>query len=236
MKRLENTIPSCDNCSNDKKFFCALSNLELEKMGMNKKNFFYKKGEEIFQEGSYPHGVFCIYKGKVKLSKRGNEGKEQIIRFASNGDILGYRSMLAKQAYSTTAVAMEDVWICQIPVQNYEEMLKDSNKLCMKTIELLSADLKRSENQVLSVSQKRVVDRLAEALLSLKNKFGLKDDHQTLNIQITRREIGEMAGITTATTIRTLSEFNRDGIVALEKKNIKLLNIPLLEKLASSYY
>ncbi len=234
MKRHENTIPACDMCNNEKKVFCSLSQLELGELSINKKNFQYKKGEEIFQEGNYPHGLFCIYSGIVKLSKRGNEGKDQIIRFAKKGDILGYRSMLAKQMYSTTATAMDEVLICQIPIQNFETLLRSSNKLCMKTIELLSNDLKRSENQVLSVSQKRVADRLAEALLSLKNKFGLKEDNQTLNVKITRREIGEMAGITTATTIRTLSDFNKDRIIALHNKDIKLLNIAELERFAST--
>jgi len=234
MKRLENTIPSCDSCTNEKRVFCSLSQLELGELSLNKKNFQYKKGEEIFQEGNYPHGLFCIFDGVVKLSKRGNEGKDQIIRFAKPGDILGYRSMLAKQMYSTTATAMEDVLICQIPIQNFESLLRSSNKLCMKTIELLSNDLKRSENQVLSVSQKRVADRLAEALLVLKNKFGLKKDNQTLDVQITRREIGEMAGITTATTIRTLSDFNKEGIISLKNKEIKLMKITELERFASS--
>ncbi len=233
MKKLENTIPSCDSCPNEKSVFCSLSQLELGELSINKKNYHYKKGEEIFQEGNYPHGLFCIFSGGVKLSKRGNEGKDQIIRFAKSGDILGYRSMLAKQMYSTTATAMDDVLICQIPIQNFETLLRSSNKLCMKTIELLTSDLKRSENQVLSVSQKRVADRLAEALLTLKNKFGLKEDRLTLNVQITRREIGEMAGITTATTIRTLSDFNKDGIIELKSKEIKLLKLDVLERFAS---
>ncbi len=234
MKKLENTIPSCDSCPNEKRVFCSLSQLELGELSINKKNFQYKKGEEIFQEGNYPHGIFCIYSGVIKLSKRGNEGKDQIIRFAKSGDILGYRSMLAKQMYSTTATAMDDVLICQIPIHNFESLLKSSNKMCMKTIELLSDDLKRSENQVLSVSQKRVADRLAEALLTLKDKFGFKEDQQTLNMQITRREIGEMAGITTATTIRTLSDFNKDKLIALHNKDIKLINVAELERLATS--
>ena len=74
----------------------------------------YKKGQTLFNEGSYPFGVYCINDGKVKLAHLGDDGKEQIIRLLKGGDVVGYRALLSGERYSATAVALEDLSLIHI--------------------------------------------------------------------------------------------------------------------------
>jgi len=235
MKRQSVDIPSCANCGNENSIFCCLPNIELDKLSENKDNNFFKKGQVIFYEGNHPHGMYCIYKGKVKISKLGDEGKEQIVRFAGEGELLGYRSSLSNESYKATATAMEDCYICHLPKDKFNEALNNNSKFSLEVIRLLSEDLKKSEQNLINISQKPVRERIAETLINLKKRFGYEDDGKTLSVTLTRREIGDIAGTTTETTIRTLSDFVKDGIIELEGKKIQILDLNKLTRTASLF-
>ena len=106
----------CHNCT--KRFtsvFCKAENDTIDSVNDSKVCTPYKKGNYIFHEGMRPQGVYCVNYGKIKLSKLGEDGKEQILRLVKPGDLLGYRSLLGEGNYNASAVVMEDSGVCFIP-------------------------------------------------------------------------------------------------------------------------
>lgn len=223
-------LPDCPDCTNKNSIFCCLSHVEKEMLSKNKRSNFFKKGQVIFYEDNYPHGVYCIHKGKVKISKLGDEGKEQIVRFGGTGELLGYRSVLNNEAYTATATAMEDCHICHLSFEDFHKVLNQSSSLSLEVIQLLSSDLKNSEQKLINISQKPVRERIAETLLYIKSKFGFEEDGKTLAVTLTRMEIGDIAGTTTETTIRTLSAFKKEKIVDLIGRKIVVNDLKKLIK------
>ncbi len=233
-KKIE--IPPCENCaSRYKSIFCDLDILELEKLSEHKGCAFYKRGQIIFREDAYPHGLFCVNKGKVKISKTGTEGKEQIVRFAKEGDILGYRSLLGGEAYTASAFAIEDTDICYIPKEVFFQILENNTRFSMNVMKQLTEDLKAAENKLINIAQKPVRQRLAEALLFLKEMYGLEEDRKTLNVMLKREEIANMIGTSIESAIRLLSDFNKDKLVKLNGKKIVLLNYKELIRIANVF-
>ena len=233
MRAAKIDVPSCEDCPNKGGLFSCLTTHDKSILGEDKGNNFYKKGQVIFYEGNYPHGLYCIYKGKVKISKLGEEGKEQIVRISGNADTVGYRSLLCNEAYKATATALEDSYVCYLSKKKFFEILESNNTLCINALQLLARELKQSEQQLVDITQKSVKERIAEVLLQLKNKFGVKEDGVTLDVRLTRREIGDMAGVTTETTIRTLSEFKHEKVIELSGKDIKLIKLKQLQNIAN---
>ncbi|MBT3964184.1 MAG: Crp/Fnr family transcriptional regulator [Flavobacteriales bacterium] len=227
------TCTECQGCKKTDSLFCDLSVQELDIFSEKKADNFYKKGEVIFQEGSRGRGIYCVYKGKVKVYKIGDEAKERIVRFVKDGDVLGYRSLLSDEPYCATATVIEDSIICYVPKSKFMEVLKNNQNLAYKTIQMLSKDLKESERKIVHLHQKPVIERIAEALLILKEKFGISNETNTLDVVLTRREIGDLAGVTTETTIRTLSFLNKEGVLNLNGKRIELANLSQLVRLAN---
>lgn len=216
-------IPKCNDCVQGQ-FFCNLSNEEKDILSDRKGENFYKKGQVIFYEGNHSVGLFCLYNGKVKLSKLGKDGKEQIVRFSKTGDIMGYRSLLSSEPYQATATAMEDCQICMITKDNFLKIAGENPKLSLKLIQLLSQDLKTAEQHLIDVAQKTVRERVSESLLLLKSTFGFMDDDKTINISMSRSEIADMAGTTTESAIRTLAQLSDEKIIQLDGKNISILD------------
>lgn len=210
---------------------CSMEQLDM--LNDHKACSIYKKGQYIFTENSFPLGVFCINKGKVKLAASGLDGKEQILSLYKDGDILGYRALLSDERYQSSAIALEDSSICFISKSAFFNLMDDNHALGFKIIKLLSDNLKAAQQHILTLSQKNVRERMAEALLFIKATYGMQPDGKTLNVIMSREEIADFVGTSTESAIRLLSEFNHQGLIQLEGKRIKLLDIDKLTKTAN---
>ena len=211
-------------------FFSGLNREQVMSLNLEEINKTYKKGEMVFNEGNFPNALYVVYKGVVKVHKYGDNGKEQITRLAQPGDLLGYRSLISNDSYKATATATEETRLFKIPSSSFFNLLKESSDFSLKIMQLLSRDLHSAENKMLNMAQKSVREKIAEVLLLLNDKFGL--DNQTFAIQsrLTRKEIGDIAGVTTESTIRTISDFNKENIIKIDGKKIIINNINLLKK------
>lgn len=225
----------CKHCSNRfNSVFCKTEHDRMEEIEALKICSSFKKGESIFREGSYASGVYCINAGKIKLAMMGSEGKEQIVRMAKPGDIIGYKALLSGDRYSATATAIEDCNICFIPREIFLVILQKDAGLSFEMMKLLSNELKQAEEKITHLAQKPVRERVAETILFLKETYGIDKDNQ-INILLTREEIANLVGTATETAIRLLSEFNKDHIIELSGKKIKILDTDKLVRTANLY-
>lgn len=230
------TIPACGDCAaRHCSIFNDLNARELEKITQNKGGNLYQKGQNIFFEGTYPSGLFCIHSGKVKVYKIDSTGKEQIVRLAKTGDIVGYRSLISGESYSSFASPWEDSLICFIPKEVFFQLLHTNSNLAIKVMKQLSYDLKTAEQHVANMAQKPVRERMAEALLILKEYYGVENDGKTLSISMTREDLANLVGTATESVIRFLSEFKRQQLIELSGRNIKILNKAALARIADIY-
>lgn len=227
---------SCSRCSERfTNIFCKAKFDAIEEIDKEKICTSYKKGEVIFKEGTRPFGVYCLNHGKIKLVKIGDDGKEHILRLVRPGDPLGYRSLLAGEKYNASAVAIEDAGVCFIPKELFIGILNKDSALSFEMMKMLSSDLKKAEIQLTHLAQKPVRERVAEALLLIKETYGLQDDGQTIDASFSREDIANIVGTATETTIRLLSEFNKDGIISLQGKKILIIDIDKLVKTANVF-
>lgn len=229
-------IPHCENCEPRlRSVFHELSADDLNKVSLHKGCNFHKAGQILFQEGGYPAGLYCVSRGKIKIYKTGADAKEHIVRLAKEGDVIGYRSLISGGPYSASAAVLVDAAICFIPKSTFLNLLKESSSFSMRVMELLAHDLATAEQRELSLAQKPVKERLAEALLMLKEFYGVEEDGITINGSLTREELANIVGTATETTIRLLSEFKEKKIVELEGKKITILNQQALLRMTNVY-
>ncbi len=225
---------SCASCNaRVHSIFKGLNIEETNELSNVKSCSKYKKGQYIFTENGYPLGLYCINHGKVKLTTQGNTGKEQILRLLKDGDVVGYRSLLSNEKYHCSAIALEDCSICFVPKDILFSMLKENSKISFEMLKLLSNNLRQAEEQIISMAQKNVRERMAEALLFFKATYGINEATKVLNISFSREEIADFVGTSTESAIRLLSEFSSDGIIELQGKKIAIVNLPKLLKTAN---
>ena len=165
----------------------------------------YKSGQVIFYTGNVPLGIFTIQTGVVKLEALSSTGAAHTLRIVGPGGALGYRSLFADEAYHASAVAMEDTELCFIPKAAIMSLFNMHPEIAMKLLTHISKDLRHAEEKWMDQMDKGASERIAEALLFLRDHFQ--------NQAWTRREIAQWAGTTPETVIRTVAQFEKDGLI-----------------------
>ncbi len=215
--------------------FKHLNQDELELIPIDDGPDFYKRGDTIYDEGNRINGFYCLVKGIIKIFKTGFDGKDQIIRFAKPGDIMGFRSTITGESACTTTKVIEDAAVCYVPGDLVKSFVKSNGDFAMDLLELACNELGEANDYITDIAQKTVRERLAEVLIHLKWSFNL-DSENFLQISLTREELANIVGTATESVIRLLSEFKQDKLIELHGRKIKILNEAKLVKIGNVHY
>ncbi|OKL41519.1 Crp/Fnr family transcriptional regulator [Pontibacter flavimaris] len=208
---------------------------ELEELSANKSSCLYRKGQVIFNEGSKPAGLHCVHSGKVKVCKMGSDGKEQIIRLAKPGDVIGYRALMADSNYSASAVAMDDAVVCFVPKSHFMDLIHENMDFSNGLMKLLSKALGNAEERMTQLAYKPVRERLAEALLLLQKTYQQGGSEENFTIAISREDLASIVGTAKETTIRLLSELKEEQIISTKGSSITILDAEKLYNICHLY-
>lgn len=218
----------CTNCQTIAlSVFCTLKRNELESLNQYKTSLSMKKGSVIFYESNQPAGLYCVHEGKVKVFKTTDKGDTQIIRLAKDGDIIGYRSLLGNEPYKGTAETLEDSTICFIPRNFIYELLAKNIDLSMKIMASMAKELNNAQQKTLDILYKSSRERLAESLILLHETFGA-DPNGFIRIRLTREELASITGMVHETVVRILHDWEDEGLIALDKKMIRINDLQQL--------
>jgi len=216
--------------------FNMLSKEETDLLTRNKNCSVIEKGQSLFVEGNRPLGVFCINKGKIKVAKLGIDGKEQIVDIFKEGDLLGYRTMLADDLYTVSAVTLEKSSICFIPKRDFLEVMKITPDFHSKITREVCRELGIMADSLTNLAQKTVRERLALTLLMLKDTYNLNnDDDVPVAINLSRDDLANIVGTATETLIRMLHDFKEEKLIKTSGRKIMVSNAEGLAKAGNVY-
>ncbi|QEC68927.1 Crp/Fnr family transcriptional regulator [Panacibacter ginsenosidivorans] len=191
-------------------------------MEANRKNFHYKKGELLFKEGEELKGVYFINEGTVKVHKQWGD-KELILRFARKGAIAGHRGLGGDMLYSVSATALEPVNVCYVDLDFFKSTMKVNHDFMYELMMFFASELKESERNMRNLVHMPVKGRIAQALFTLKEKFGVKEDG-SIDIELSRQDFASFVGTTYETVFRMLNELLEDKLLKVDGKNITILD------------
>jgi CRP/FNR family transcriptional regulator len=227
-------VTNCQDCkSYNSSVFCNLDNDLLTNLNRNKSVFLFKKGQHVFTEGGRPLGAYCIIKGRVKIDKFGLN-KDQIVRIGSRSDLIGYRALIANEVYSATAEALEDTEVCFIPKSSFLYFINKDKEFSLELMRILSQDVKNAERNSMNIAQRTVMERLAEYLILMHEKLS-KDANAQDVFSYSRKDLSDIIGCAPETLIRSLSALKNDEIISIVKKDIKVVDIQRLHRIANVY-
>lgn len=224
----------CENCIvRQFNSLRAMSKEELKKVSDSKTTKIVKKGEVIFQEGEKLNGVYCVRSGVSKLSKLSANGKDQIVKLATKGQVLGQRCVISEEVSNLSARAVDDMEVCFIPKDDVVHTLNTNPNFAVEVLRHMAHDLKEADDVIVNMSQKTVKQRVAEAFLYMKNNFG-EDNEGYLTLTLSREDIASVVGTATESCIRIISEFKKKKYIKTSGKQIGILDERALEDMIDS--
>ena len=218
---------SCATCGARKSsLFGSFCDHEVSSADAVKVCSYYKKNQPLFIEGSFPRGVYCLNQGKVKVFARGDEGKEQIIHIAKEGEIIGFRAMFSGDPYRVSASTLEECNICFIAKEEFLDMIDKNTSLRNGIIKELSKELGDQALFITNMAQKSVRERLAFAMLLLGDIYGDEP------INLTREDMANFVGTATETLIRLLKDFKEEGVIEIHTRKLEIVDKERLVKIS----
>lgn len=182
----------------------------------------FKKKQAIYSEGNHPYRMYYIQKGKVKVFKTNDDGKELVTALYNEGDFFGFIAMLEGTTYKETAEALEETELAVIPKEDFDSLINNNRHVMQKFIQLLANNVTEKEQQLLNLAYNSLRKKVADALMSLYSKYGRGNENYS--IDISRENLANIAGTAKESVIRTLSDFKDEKLIDIKQGDIYILN------------
>jgi CRP-like cAMP-binding protein len=189
-----------------------------------------KRGDYLFRQGFYPTGIYWLLSGKVKIFQQTDSGHKQTMYIYSNGDLIGYRQLLAEESHPVSAVLLEDSKISFIPADIFKSLISDSTAFARNILSTLARDFTVWTNRITVFQKFRVKERLVLALLILHEQYRLSGSPSGV-ITITRTELADYVGASLETIVRILNKLKTDNLLQVSGRKIVLRELNTLMNL-----
>jgi CRP-like cAMP-binding protein len=220
---LESSCATCKKCP----IGTYASTKWKAKISKRKYQNWYQKGQFIFYQGSPVHGMFLITSGKVKIVTKISEDRDQIVRLANDGHILG-RQGKKRDTYANSAVTIETSQVCFIHNADVEELLLENPALARNLLAYYSGELRKAEKRIKILAQLTAREKVAETLLYVQSVFQT-DDNGVINAPLLRNELAEISGTSTAQLIRELKILHKESVIDSSNKFLRIIDQNKLE-------
>lgn len=230
-KNRENS--TCMNCI--KRQHSLLSDLSFDELKLLNKNRYvvpYEAGETICKEGTKSLGLLCLNKGKVKITRSGTGGTEQILSLKKTVDFIGFNTLINGSIYASSAIALENVSVCIIDRNDFFKVLSQNKELSFKIMRLFANELDEMDNRLVNLTQKHIRARLAEALILIDDIYGTHEETGILNVSLKRSDLAAISHMTISNTIKLLSSFSKEKLIQVNKREVKIIDMNGLKELS----
>ncbi len=204
----------------DQACFLQLPEEEQVFLADKKRKVSYLAGETICKQGAFAPYVLYVVRGLAKIYLQTGPDKQINLRLVKAGDYMAFSSVFDETVYTYSSIALTDCDICMIDKNALKELLLRNTEFALR----ITSKNMQTENQLLEIiknlSYKQMRGKLASALLYI----GAEEFAQETPFQyLTRHDLADFASIATESAIKFLKEFEKEGIIKLDGKNIEIL-------------
>jgi CRP/FNR family cyclic AMP-dependent transcriptional regulator len=182
----------------------------------------YKKKQLVYSEGKRPVAIYHIVTGKIKTFKVNEFGKELITGIYTDGDFIGYTTVLEETAYTDTAEVLDDAELMIIPTVDFLQLIYNNPQVSKQFIKLLTKNVLENEEKLLTIAYQSLRKKVAMGLIEVFDKFKTKLCTNP-EIIISRQDLSHIVGVANESLVRTLSDFKAERLVDLEAGKIIIL-------------
>ena len=205
-------------------FFSTLTQEESDQVEQIIRKRTFTREQVVLNEEDTTRFMYIIYSGKVRVVKKGDDGREQIICIHKKGDFFGEMSLLDGETAPATIIAHEDAIIGLLHKNDFEDHIMSHESIRRKIIDMLCFRLRDAWQMIKILSFDNAEHRVLIVLNHLQKLYGVKDDRGTIiNIKTTHKLIASYASVSRETATRKLRKLEKSGVIeTLDNKTILL--------------
>ncbi len=226
---------NCQDCNRHQAFLAqALEGDELAAFdSIVKHSRKLNRGDYLYRAGDAFNSIYTIRSGSLKTFIVDEEGREQILGFSIQGDVVALDGATLNK-YPTTAQALETTYVCQIPFARYMELAVEVPSLYQQLLTQMSHQIRYEEEHTLLIGTKSVEQRLATMLINFSNRYTTRGfSKNEFNLHMSRRDIGNYLSAAMETVSRLFSRLQSNGLIKVHGKFVEIIDYEGLERLST---
>ena len=205
--------------------FNHLEQAELQEVAKTTKQRDLSKGEVLYRAGEKSNSLYIIHKGKLKVYRLTENGKEQMIRILQPGDFTGELALFTDNVHDSYAEAMEATELCTINSLDIKDLFLKYPQISLKIIKEFSLRLDQTEHQVTSFTTEDTETRVALYLI----RQAESSQSREIQLPMSRKDLASFLGTTPETISRKLAKFEDQGwILQYDQRAIRIMNMDAL--------
>lgn len=221
----ESTVDMKKVCISKVPIFNHLSPFEMSDIVKEAHSVSYRRGQAIYRAGEQSEGLYIVHKGRVKIYRLSDTGKEQLVRILDPGDFTGELSLFNESIHDAYAEALEQVELCVMGRDDFQQFLLKYPAISLKMLNEFSSRLAKTEKQAAHIAMESVETRIA---LFLADQVEQQKRRQ-IHLPMSRKDLASHLGTTPETVSRKLADFQDAGwIRQTNQRDIDILDLDAL--------
>ncbi|WP_262176022.1 Crp/Fnr family transcriptional regulator [Saccharococcus sp. Marseille-Q5394] len=205
--------------------FNHLEPTEMNEIVKHTHSVSHPRGHTIYHAGDISDGLYIVHKGRVKIYRLSESGKEQLVRILEPGDFTGELSLFSETVHDAYAEAMQKVELCVMSRDDFQKFLLKYPAISLKVLGEFSTRLAKTEKQAARIAMETTDTRIAMYLADLAEEW----NSDRIELPMTRKDLASHIGTTPETISRKLAEFEDAGwIRQLSQREIQILDVDAL--------
>ena len=181
------------------------------------------KGEIMYHAGDRSDSLYIVNKGKIKIYRLSESGKEQLVRILQPGNFTGELALFQQGIHESYAEAMESSQICQIKSEDLQQFLLKYPTISIKILSEFANRLESAEKQTANVATEKVETRIAMCLVDCLESE--QSSSNTIELPMSKKDLASYLGTTPETLSRRLREFEKSGFIRQQgQRQIKIID------------
>jgi CRP-like cAMP-binding protein len=180
--------------------------------------------EVLYHQGDAARNFYVVIVGRLRATQTTQEGNQIALRYLGPGELAGYAALAGIPDYPGTVAAIEDTHLFAWPAGVMQDLMVRHPQIAMNAVAVLGSRYQETQVRLRELSSETVERRIAHALVRLMHQAGRRTAQGVeICFPLSRQDIAELAGTTLHTVSRTLSAWEKDGIVSSAYRHVVIL-------------
>ncbi len=222
---VDGTVEMQKMCISIVPIFNHLDTGEMSEIVKETNSVKHPRGHTIYRAGDTSDGLYIVHKGRVKIYRLSETGKEQLVRILEPGDFTGDLSLFTESVHEAYAEAMEPVELCVMSRDDFQQFILKYPAISLKVLSEFSRRLAKTEKQAANIAMETVETRIAMYLAEVADETMSKK----ITLPMSRKDLASHLGTTPETVSRKLADFEDNGwIKPLNNRDIEIVDLDAL--------
>ena len=189
-----------------------------------------QRGEALYRSGDRFDNIYAVRSGSLKTVMAHRDGREQVTGLRLAGEALGLDG-ISEDIHACSALALEDSTVCIVPYTALKSLCREISSMQERLHKLLGDQIVREAGQMMVLGSLSADERVAAFLLDVSERNAQRGySSAEFNLRMTREDMGSYLGMTLETVSRTLSRFQKRGLIDTQGKHIRIVDLEGLQQ------